>query len=94
MNFLESEVFRDYFLKFVYIVDLDSDIVDKFLQLFGIKGVKRVLCFINYFELFICFMYCEQVLGEGVLDWGIYYWEVEIIEGWVSVGVMVEDFFL
>lgn len=75
-----------------YIVDLDSDTADKFLQLFGTKGVKRVLCPINYPESPTRFTHCEQVLGEGALDRGTYYWEVEIIEGWVSVGVMAEDF--
>ncbi|XP_054988376.1 E3 ubiquitin-protein ligase TRIM47 isoform X2 [Sorex araneus] len=89
---LESEASRDYFLKFAYIVDLDSDTADKFLQLFGTKGVKRVLCPINYPESPTRFTHCEQVLGEGALDRGSYYWEVEIIEGWVSVGVMAEDF--
>ncbi|KAM6164779.1 E3 ubiquitin-protein ligase TRIM47 [Rhynchocyon petersi] len=89
---LESEAARDYFLKFAYIVDLDSDTADKFLQLFGSKGVKRVLCPINYPESPTRFTNCEQVLGEGALDRGTYYWEVEIIEGWVSVGVMAEDF--
>ncbi|XP_075415569.1 E3 ubiquitin-protein ligase TRIM47 [Tenrec ecaudatus] len=88
----ESEAPRDYFLKFAYIVDLDSDTADKFLQLFGTKGVKRVLCPINYPESPTRFTHCEQVLGEGALDRGTYYWEVEIIEGWVSVGVMAEDF--
>ncbi|XP_025219019.1 tripartite motif-containing protein 47 isoform X1 [Theropithecus gelada] len=91
-NLLESEAPRDYFLKFAYIVDLDSDTADKFLQLFGTKGVKRVLCPINYPESPTRFTHCEQVLGEGALDRGTYYWEVEIIEGWVSVGVMAEDF--
>uniref|UniRef100_A0A2K6MM42 RING-type E3 ubiquitin transferase n=2 Tax=Rhinopithecus bieti TaxID=61621 RepID=A0A2K6MM42_RHIBE len=91
-NLLESEAPRDYFLKFAYIVDLDSDTADKFLQLFGTKGVKRVLCPINYPESPTRFAHCEQVLGEGALDRGTYYWEVEIIEGWVSVGVMAEDF--
>ncbi|KAK2112074.1 E3 ubiquitin-protein ligase trim47 [Saguinus oedipus] len=91
-NLLESEAARDYFLKFAYIVDLDSDTADKFLQLFGTKGVKRVLCPINYPESPTRFTHCEQVLGEGALDRGTYYWEVEIIEGWVSVGVMAEDF--
>lgn len=75
-----------------YIVDLDSDTADKFLQLFGTKGVKRVLCPINYPESPTRFTHCEQVLGEGALDRGTYYWEVEIIEGWVSVGVMAEGF--
>ncbi|XP_039715228.1 E3 ubiquitin-protein ligase TRIM47 isoform X2 [Pteropus medius] len=89
---LESEAPRDYFLKFAYIVDLDSDTADKFLQLFGTKGVKRVLCPINYPESPTRFTHCEQVLGEGALDRGTYYWEVEIIEGWVSMGVMAEDF--
>ncbi|XP_036921227.1 E3 ubiquitin-protein ligase TRIM47 [Sturnira hondurensis] len=89
---LESEAPRDYFLKFAYIVDLDSDTADRFLQLFGTKGVKRVLCPINYPVSPTRFTHCEQVLGEGALDRGTYYWEVEIIEGWVSVGVMAEDF--
>ncbi|XP_006886262.1 PREDICTED: tripartite motif-containing protein 47 [Elephantulus edwardii] len=89
---LESEATRDYFLKFAYIVDLDSDTADKFLQLFGTKGVKRVLSPINYPESPTRFTHCEQVLGEGALDRGTYYWEVEIIEGWVSVGVMAEGF--
>lgn len=89
---LDSEMPRDYFLKFAYIVDLDSDTADKFLQLFGTKGVKRVLCPISYPESPTRFTHCEQVLGEGALDRGTYYWEVEIIEGWVSVGVMAEDF--
>ncbi|KAM5274070.1 E3 ubiquitin-protein ligase TRIM47 [Ctenodactylus gundi] len=91
-SILESDVPRDYFLKFAYIVDLDSDTADKFLQLFGTKGVKRVLCPINYPESPSRFTHCEQVLGEGALDRGTYYWEVEIIEGWVSVGVMAEGF--
>ncbi|XP_036609296.1 E3 ubiquitin-protein ligase TRIM47 isoform X2 [Trichosurus vulpecula] len=91
-NGLESEESRDYFLKFAFIVDLDSDTADKFLQLFGTKGVKRVLCPISYPESPMRFTHCEQVLGEGSLDRGTYYWEVEIIEGWVSVGVMAEDF--
>lgn len=89
---MESEAPRDYFLKFAYIVDLDSDTADKYLQLFGTKGVKRVLCPINYPESPTRFTHCEQVLGEGALDRGTYYWEVEIIDGWVSVGVMAEDF--
>uniref|UniRef100_A0A671EW12 E3 ubiquitin-protein ligase TRIM47 n=1 Tax=Rhinolophus ferrumequinum TaxID=59479 RepID=A0A671EW12_RHIFE len=79
-------------MEVAYIVDLDSDTADKFLQLFGTKGVKRVLCPINYPESPTRFTHCEQVLGEGALDRGTYYWEVEIIEGWVSVGVMAEDF--
>ncbi|XP_036124963.1 E3 ubiquitin-protein ligase TRIM47 [Molossus molossus] len=87
-----TEAPRDYFLKFAYIVDLDSDTADKFLQLFGTKGVKRVLCPINYPESPSRFTHCEQVLAEGALDRGTYYWEVEIIEGWVSMGVMAEDF--
>ncbi|KAL1779481.1 tripartite motif-containing protein 47 [Sigmodon hispidus] len=91
-SLLESEAPRDYFLKFAYIVDLDSDTADKFLQLFGTKGVKRVLCPVNYPESPTRFTHCEQVLGEGALDRGTYYWEVEIIEGWVSVGVMAEGF--
>ncbi|KAF6091970.1 hypothetical protein HJG60_000139 [Phyllostomus discolor] len=89
---LESEAPRDHFLKFAYIVDLDSDTADKYLQLFGTKGVKRVLCPINYPESPARFTHCEQVLGLGALDRGTYYWEVEIIEGWVSMGVMAEDF--
>ncbi|CAK6438533.1 unnamed protein product [Pipistrellus nathusii] len=88
----DSEAPRDYFLKFAYIVDLDSDTADRFLQLFGTKGVKRVLCPISYPESPARFTHCEQVLGEGALDRGTYYWEVEIIEGWVSVGVMAEGF--
>ncbi|XP_004374199.1 E3 ubiquitin-protein ligase TRIM47 [Trichechus manatus latirostris] len=88
----ESEASRDYFLKFAYVVDLDSDTADKFLQLFGTKGVKRVLCPINYPESPTRFTHCEQVLGDGALDRGTYYWEVEIIDGWVSMGVMAEDF--
>lgn len=88
---LETQNSRDYFLKFAYIVDLDSDTADKFLQLFGTKGVKRVLCPINYPESPTRFSHCEQVLGQGALDRGTYYWEVEIIEGWVTVGVMAED---
>ncbi|ELW68304.1 Tripartite motif-containing protein 47 [Tupaia chinensis] len=91
-NHQESEAPRDYFLKFAYIVDLDSDTADKYLQLFGTKGVKRVLCPINYPESPTRFTHCEQVLGEGALDRGTYYWEVEIIEGWVSMGVMAEGF--
>ncbi|XP_033038119.1 E3 ubiquitin-protein ligase TRIM47 isoform X2 [Trachypithecus francoisi] len=59
-NLLESEAPRDYFLKFAYIVDLDSDTADKFLQLFGTKGVKRVLCPINYPESPTRFAHCEQ----------------------------------
>ncbi|XP_027728789.1 E3 ubiquitin-protein ligase TRIM47 isoform X1 [Vombatus ursinus] len=91
-NGLVCEESRDYFLKFAFIVDLDSDTADKFLQLFGTKGVKRVLCPISYPESPMRFTHCEQVLGEGSLDRGTYYWEVEIIEGWVSVGIMAEDF--
>lgn len=91
-NLLQSDAPRDYFLKFAYIVDLDSDTADKFLQLFGTKGVKRVLCPINYPESPTRFTHCEQVLGEGAMDRGTYYWEVEIIEGWVSMGVMAEGF--
>uniref|UniRef100_F7AXU9 RING-type E3 ubiquitin transferase n=1 Tax=Ornithorhynchus anatinus TaxID=9258 RepID=F7AXU9_ORNAN len=91
-NSLECEEARDYFLKFAFIVDLDSDTADKFLQLFGTKGVKRVLCPVAYPESPTRFVHCEQVLGGGALDRGTYYWEVEIIEGWVSVGVMAEDF--
>ncbi|XP_029401908.1 E3 ubiquitin-protein ligase TRIM47 isoform X3 [Mus pahari] len=69
-NLLESEAPRDYFLKFAYIVDLDSDTADKFLQLFGTKGVKRVLCPINYPEsptrfthFGVCLEYADHALA-------------------------------
>ncbi|XP_073901197.1 E3 ubiquitin-protein ligase TRIM47 isoform X2 [Castor canadensis] len=68
-NLLESEAPRDYFLKFAYIVDLDSDTADKFLQLFGTKGVKRVLCPINYPESPTRFTHCEQWNGRGFSVW-------------------------
>ncbi|XP_077183871.1 E3 ubiquitin-protein ligase TRIM47 [Paroedura picta] len=83
---------RDYFLKFAFIIDLDSDTADKFLQLFGTKGAKRVLNPIAYPESPTRFINCEQVLGENVMNRGNYYWEVEIIDGWVSIGVVTEDF--
>nr|XP_056704344.1 E3 ubiquitin-protein ligase TRIM47 [Euleptes europaea] len=83
---------RDYFLKFAFIIDLDSDTADKFLQLFGTKGAKRVLNPIAYPESSTRFINCEQVLGENVMNRGNYYWEVEIIDGWVSIGVITEDF--
>uniref|UniRef100_A0A5F9DMD0 Tripartite motif containing 47 n=1 Tax=Oryctolagus cuniculus TaxID=9986 RepID=A0A5F9DMD0_RABIT len=68
-NLLESEAPRDYFLKFAYIVDLDSDTADKFLQLFGTKGVKRVLCPINYPESPTRFTHCEQWNGRSFSVW-------------------------
>ncbi|XP_048348062.1 E3 ubiquitin-protein ligase TRIM47 [Sphaerodactylus townsendi] len=83
---------RDYFLKFAFIIDLDSDTADKFLQLFGTKGAKRVLNPIAYPESSTRFINCEQVLGENIMNRGNYYWEVEIIDGWVSIGVITEDF--
>lgn len=83
---------RDYFLKFAFIIDLDSDTADKFLQLFGTKGAKRVLNPIGYPESPTRFINCEQVLGENLMNRGNYYWEVEIIDGWVSIGVIAEDF--
>ncbi|NWI16340.1 TRI47 protein, partial [Crypturellus soui] len=75
-----------------FIIDLDSDTADKFIQLFGTKGAKRVLCPIPYPESVTRFINCEQVLGENVMNRGNYYWEVELIDGWVSIGVVAEDF--
>ncbi|NXT45784.1 TRI47 protein, partial [Pluvianellus socialis] len=75
-----------------FIVDLDSDTADKFIQLFGTKGAKRVLCPIPYPESPTRFINCEQVLGVNLMNRGNYYWEVEIIDGWVSIGVITEDF--
>uniref|UniRef100_A0A8D0L5W2 TRI47 protein n=1 Tax=Sphenodon punctatus TaxID=8508 RepID=A0A8D0L5W2_SPHPU len=83
---------REYFLKFAFIIDLDSDTADKFLQLFGTKGAKRVLNPIGYPESPSRFINCEQVLGENLMNRGNYYWEVEIIDGWVSIGVITEEF--
>ncbi|KAJ6660465.1 hypothetical protein lerEdw1_017889 [Lerista edwardsae] len=83
---------RDYFLKFAFIIDLDSDTADKFLQLFGTKGAKRVLNPIAYPDCSTRFINCEQVLGKNLMNRGNYYWEVEIIDGWVSIGVITEDF--
>ncbi|XP_071429537.1 E3 ubiquitin-protein ligase TRIM47 [Pithys albifrons albifrons] len=83
---------RDYFLKFAFIIDLDSDTADKFIQLFGTKGAKRVLCPIPYPESPTRFINCEQVLGLNFMNRGNYYWEVELIDGWVSIGVIAEDF--
>ncbi|XP_074967297.1 E3 ubiquitin-protein ligase TRIM47 [Phalacrocorax aristotelis] len=83
---------RDYFLKFAFIIDLDSDTADKFIQLFGTKGAKRVLCPIPYPESPTRFINCEQVLGVNLMNRGNYYWEVELIDGWVSVGIIAEDF--
>ncbi|XP_071620729.1 E3 ubiquitin-protein ligase TRIM47 isoform X2 [Heliangelus exortis] len=83
---------RDYFLKFAFIIDLDSDTADKFIQLFGTKGAKRVLSPIPYPESPTRFINCEQVLGVNLMNRGNYYWEVEVIDGWVSMGVIVEDF--
>ncbi|XP_060127820.1 E3 ubiquitin-protein ligase TRIM47 [Zootoca vivipara] len=83
---------RDYFLKFAFIIDLDSDTADKFLQLFGTKGAKRVLNPIAYPETSTRFVNCEQVLGENLMNRGNYYWEVEIIDGWVSIGVITEGY--
>uniref|UniRef100_A0A8D2NE70 Tripartite motif containing 47 n=1 Tax=Zonotrichia albicollis TaxID=44394 RepID=A0A8D2NE70_ZONAL len=83
---------RDYFLKFAFIIDLDSDTADKFIQLFGTKGAKRVLCPIPYPESHTRFINCEQVLGLNLMNRGNYYWEVELIDGWVSIGVIAEDF--
>ncbi|XP_009322892.1 PREDICTED: tripartite motif-containing protein 47 [Pygoscelis adeliae] len=83
---------RDYFLKFAFIIDLDSDTADKFIQLFGTKGAKRVLCPIPYPESPTRFINCEQVLGVNLMNRGNYYWEVELIDGWVSIGVIAEDF--
>ncbi|XP_054250031.1 E3 ubiquitin-protein ligase TRIM47 [Indicator indicator] len=83
---------RDYFLKFAFIIDLDSDTADKFIQLFGTKGAKRVLSPIPYPESPTRFINCEQVLGVNLMNRGNYYWEVELIDGWVSIGVIAEDF--
>ncbi|NXY79904.1 TRI47 protein, partial [Glareola pratincola] len=68
------------------------DTADKFIQLFGTKGAKRVLCPIPYPESPTRFNNCEQVLGVNLMNRGNYYWEVEIIDGWVSIGVIAEDF--
>ncbi|NXI69372.1 TRI47 protein, partial [Anseranas semipalmata] len=75
-----------------FIIDLDSDTADKFIQLFGTKGAKRVLCPISYPESPTRFINCEQVLGVNLMNRGNYYWEVELIDGWVSIGVVTEDF--
>ncbi|NXK91072.1 TRI47 protein, partial [Formicarius rufipectus] len=75
-----------------FIIDLDSDTADKFIQLFGTKGAKRVLCPIPYPESPTRFINCEQVLGLNLMNRGNYYWEVELIDGWVSLGVIAEDF--
>ncbi|KAF1484834.1 Tripartite motif-containing protein 47, partial [Eudyptula minor novaehollandiae] len=75
-----------------FIIDLDSDTADKFIQLFGTKGAKRVLCPIPYPESPSRFINCEQVLGVNLMNRGNYYWEVELIDGWVSIGVIAEDF--
>ncbi|NWX98662.1 TRI47 protein, partial [Nothoprocta ornata] len=75
-----------------FIIDLDSDTADKFIQLFGTKGAKRVLCPIPYPESVTRFVNCEQVLGENIMNRGNYYWEVELIDGWVSIGVIAEVF--
>uniref|UniRef100_A0A8C4P7B2 TRI47 protein n=1 Tax=Dromaius novaehollandiae TaxID=8790 RepID=A0A8C4P7B2_DRONO len=83
---------RDYFLKFAFVIDLDSDTADKFIQLFGTKGAKRVLCPIPYPERVTRFINCEQVLGENLMNRGNYYWEVELIDGWVSIGIVTDDF--
>ncbi|NXS57974.1 TRI47 protein, partial [Brachypteracias leptosomus] len=75
-----------------FIVDLDSDTADKFIQLFGTKGAKRVLSPIPYPKSLTRFTNCEQVLGMQLMNRGNYYWEVEIIDGWVSIGVVTADF--
>lgn len=75
-----------------FIIDLDSDTADKFIHLFGTKGAKRVLCPIPYPESPTRFINCEQVLGLNLMNRGNYYWEVELIDGWVSIGVIAEDF--
>ncbi|NXN33161.1 TRI47 protein, partial [Nycticryphes semicollaris] len=75
-----------------FIIDLDSDTADKFIHLFGTKGAKRVLCPIPYPESPTRFINCEQVLGVNLMNRGNYYWEVEIIDGWISIGVITEDF--
>lgn len=75
-----------------FIIDLDSDTADKFIQLFGTKGAKRVLCPIPYPESPTRFINCEQVLGVNLMNRGNYYWEVELIDGWVSIGVITEVF--
>uniref|UniRef100_A0A7M4EG38 B30.2/SPRY domain-containing protein n=1 Tax=Crocodylus porosus TaxID=8502 RepID=A0A7M4EG38_CROPO len=80
------------FYPVAFIIDLDSDTADKFIQLFGTKGAKRVLNPIAYPESSTRFINCEQVLGENVMNRGNYYWEVEIIDGWVSIGVITDDF--
>lgn len=88
-------LFPDFYSTFytvAFIIDLDSDTADKFLQLFGTKGAKRVLNPIAYPESATRFINCEQVLGENVMNRGNYYWEVEIIDGWVSIGIITEDF--
>ncbi|NXO31397.1 TRI47 protein, partial [Cisticola juncidis] len=79
-------------VRVAFIIDLDSDTADKFIQLFGTKGAKRVLCPIPYPESPTRFINCEQVLGLNLMNRGNYYWEVELIEGWVSIGVIAEDF--
>ncbi|NWW80190.1 TRI47 protein, partial [Climacteris rufus] len=79
-------------LPVAFIIDLDSDTADKFIQLFGTKGAKRVLCPIPYPESPTRFINCEQVLGLNLMNRGNYYWEVELIDGWVSIGVIAEDF--
>lgn len=79
-------------LTVAFIIDLDSDTADKFIQLFGTKGAKRVLCPIPYPESPTRFINCEQVLGLNLMNRGNYYWEVELIDGWVSIGVIAEDF--
>ncbi|NXL41274.1 TRI47 protein, partial [Podilymbus podiceps] len=75
-----------------FMIDLDSDTADKFIQLYGTKGARRVLCPIPYPESPTRFINCEQVLGVNLMNRGNYYWEVELIDGWVSIGVVTEDF--
>ncbi|NWT03010.1 TRI47 protein, partial [Mionectes macconnelli] len=75
-----------------FIIDLDSDTADKFIQLFGTKGAKRVLSPIPYPESSTRFINCEQVLCLNLMNRGNYYWEVELIDGWVSIGVVTANF--
>ncbi|NXF51763.1 TRI47 protein, partial [Oceanites oceanicus] len=75
-----------------FIIDLDSDTADKFIQLFGTKGARRVLRPMPHPESPTRFINCEQVLGMNLMNRGNYYWEVELIDGWVSIGVIAEDF--
>ncbi|XP_029456336.1 E3 ubiquitin-protein ligase TRIM47-like [Rhinatrema bivittatum] len=76
---------RAFFLPYACEVDLDSDTAETSLALIGTKEVKRQTTPLNYPANGRRFKHCAQVLGKELERSS--YWEVELLDGWVSIGV-------